>query len=58
MLIDAMLETPKSVVLEKIPLDQATKAVLQGKPSPLRTVFQLILAHESGEWAGDLCRGQ
>jgi c-di-GMP-related signal transduction protein len=50
-LIDAMLETPMGDVLEKIPLDQATKAVLLGKPSPLRTVFQLILAHESGEWA-------
>jgi c-di-GMP-related signal transduction protein len=50
-LIDAMLETPMAEVLEKIPLDQATKAVLLGKPSPLRPVFQLMLAHESGEWA-------
>jgi c-di-GMP-related signal transduction protein len=50
-LIDAMLEIPMVDVLEKIPLDQATKAVLLGKPSPLRTVFQLMLAHESGEWA-------
>lgn len=39
-------------VLEKIPLDRATKAVLLGEPSELRPVFQLMLAHESGEWEG------
>ena len=49
-LIDAMLEMPMAEVLERIPLDQATKAVLLGKPSPLRPVYQLMLAHESGEW--------
>ena len=37
-------------VLEKIPLDHATKAVLLGQPSLLRPVYQLMLAHESGEW--------
>jgi len=37
-------------VLERVPLDQATKAVLLGQPSVLRPVFQLMLAHESGEW--------
>jgi c-di-GMP-related signal transduction protein len=50
-LIDAMLEMPMADVLERIALDQETKAVLLGRPSPLRPVFQLILAHESGEWA-------
>jgi len=49
-LIDAMLEMPMEDVLERIPLDQATKAVLLGQPSMLRPVFQLMLAHESGEW--------
>ena len=49
-LIDAMLEMPMADVLEKIPLDQATKAVLLGQPSMLRPVYQLMLAHESGEW--------
>ncbi|MGA7752141.1 MAG: HDOD domain-containing protein [Candidatus Sulfotelmatobacter sp.] len=49
-LIDAMLETPMAEVLEKIPLDHATKAVLLGQPTPLRPVFQLMLAHECGEW--------
>lgn len=50
-LIDAMLESPMEEILERIPLDQATKAVLLGKPSPLRPVYQLMLAQESGEWA-------
>jgi len=49
-LIDVMLEVPMETVLEKIPLDSATKAALLGQPSVLRPVFQLMLAHESGEW--------
>jgi len=49
-LIDVMLEMPMDAVLERVPLDQATKAVLLGQPSVLRPVFQLMLAHESGEW--------
>ncbi len=49
-LIDAMLDMPMSEVLKKIPLDIPTKDVLLAHPSPLRPVFQLILAHESGEW--------
>jgi len=49
-LIDAMLEMPMDALLEKIPLDRDTKTVLLGQPSPLRPVFRLMLAHESGEW--------
>jgi EAL and modified HD-GYP domain-containing signal transduction protein len=58
-LIDAMLETPMETVLEKIPVDASTKSVLLGQPSVLRPVFQLMLAHESGEWeaAGALSEG-
>ena len=57
-LIDAMMEMSMAEMLEKIPLDHATKAVLLGKPSELRPVFQMMLAHESGEWAAaeELCR--
>jgi EAL and modified HD-GYP domain-containing signal transduction protein len=49
-LIDAMLEMPMADVLERVPLDRETKAVLLGQPSILRPVYQLMLAHESGEW--------
>jgi c-di-GMP-related signal transduction protein len=56
-LIDVMLELRMEDVLERISLDHDTKAVLLGDPSPLRPVFQLMLAHESGNWnaAADLC---
>ena len=50
-LIDAMLEMPMADVLEKIPLDSAAKSVLLGEPSSLRPIYQLMLAHESGEWS-------
>jgi EAL and modified HD-GYP domain-containing signal transduction protein len=49
-LIDAMLETPMAEVLQKVPLDHETKAVLLGEPSALMPIFQLMLAHESGQW--------
>jgi c-di-GMP-related signal transduction protein len=45
-----MLEMPMTEILERIPLDHETKAVLLGQSSVLRPVFQLMLAHESGEW--------
>lgn len=49
-LLDAMLEVPMSNVLDRIPLDHEAKSVLLGKPSALRPIYQLMLAHESGEW--------
>jgi len=54
-----MLEMPMESVLERISLDHETKAVLLGKPSALRPVYQLMLAHESGEWkpAAELSAG-
>jgi EAL and modified HD-GYP domain-containing signal transduction protein len=51
-LMDAMLEIPMSEVLDKVPIDQETKAVLLGGASPLRPLYQLMLARESGEWEG------
>jgi c-di-GMP-related signal transduction protein len=49
-LMDAMLELPMSQVLDNIPIDQETKAVLLGGASRLRPFYQLMLAQESGEW--------
>ena len=49
-LIDAMLDTTMETVLDKLPLDRETRNVLLGQPGILRPVFQLMLAHESGEW--------
>ncbi len=55
-LMDAILEIPMSQVLDNIPIDQETKAVLSGGASRLRLFYQLMLAQESGEWktAADL----
>ncbi len=49
-MLDVMLEMPMSEILQKIPLDSEIKAVLRGEPSLLRPVYQLMLAHESGDW--------
>jgi c-di-GMP-related signal transduction protein len=49
-MMDAILETPMVNVLEKILLDQPTKAALLGGVSPLRPLYQLMLARESGDW--------
>jgi c-di-GMP-related signal transduction protein len=50
-LMDAILELPMSQVLDNVPIDQETKAVLLGGASRLRPFYQLMLAQESGEWA-------
>jgi len=39
-----------SEVLDKVPHDCETKAVLLGQSSMLRPIYQLMLAHESEEW--------
>ncbi|MBZ5572770.1 MAG: HDOD domain-containing protein [Acidobacteriia bacterium] len=49
-LMDAILELPMSRVLESVPVDQESKAVLLGGASRLRPFYQLMLAQESGEW--------
>jgi len=48
--MDAILEIPMAEVLDKVPIDQETKAVLLGGGSRLRPVYQLVLAQESGDW--------
>lgn len=50
-LMDAILEMPMRQVLENIPIDVQSKAVLLQAPSNLRPFYQLMLAQESGEWA-------
>jgi EAL and modified HD-GYP domain-containing signal transduction protein len=49
-LLKAMLEVPMATLLSHIPLDRGVKAVLLGEPSLLRPVFDLVLAHEAGNW--------
>ena len=49
-LMDSILEIPMSEVLEKVPIDRETKAVLLGGNSHLGPLYQLMLAQESGDW--------
>jgi EAL and modified HD-GYP domain-containing signal transduction protein len=48
--MDAILQMPMDQVLESVPVDHETRAVLQGRASPLTTFYQLVLAQESGDW--------
>lgn len=48
--MDAILQLPMDKVLENVPIDRESKAVLLGGASPLRPLYQLMLAQESGEW--------
>jgi c-di-GMP-related signal transduction protein len=50
-LMDVILETPVSRILENLPLDHETRAVLLGESgSVLMPVYQLMLAQEAGDW--------
>lgn len=49
-LIDAILELPMGVVLENLPMDKDTKAVLLRQPSYLTPVYELMMSIETGEW--------
>jgi c-di-GMP-related signal transduction protein len=49
-LMDTILEIPMRQVLDKVPIDQESKAALLGGASPLQPFYQLMLAQESGDW--------
>ena len=53
-LMDAMLEVPIGVVIERLPLDREVKAQLlcgkTGNRTPLSPIYDLMLARESGDW--------
>jgi EAL and modified HD-GYP domain-containing signal transduction protein len=49
--MDAILEVQMEFLLQQIPVEHETKAVLMGEKSVLQPLFQLMLAQESGNWA-------
>lgn len=51
-LIDAIMEIPMTQVLENIPVDHDTKAVLLGEDGKLRPLYDLMIARETGNWDG------
>jgi c-di-GMP-related signal transduction protein len=50
-IMDAILEVNMDALLEQLPVDRETKAVLLGQNSSLRPLYQLMLAQESGAWS-------
>ena len=52
--MDAILEVPMEVLLEQVPVAKDTKLALLGQVSPLRPLYQLMLAQESGEWEASM----
>jgi c-di-GMP-related signal transduction protein len=51
-MIDAIMEIPMTQVLENIPVDHDTNAVLLGEEGTLRPLYDLMIARESGDWDG------
>lgn len=50
-IMDAILEVTMDSLLEQLPVEHETKAVLLGQNSGLRALYQLMLAQESGDWS-------
>lgn len=48
--MDAILDVSMDVLLEQIPVDRDTKAALLAQASPLRPLYEWMLAEEAGEW--------
>jgi EAL and modified HD-GYP domain-containing signal transduction protein len=53
-MMDAILEAPIGLIIEKLPLDADTRAQLlggkTGVTTPLSDIYDLMLAREAGEW--------
>jgi EAL and modified HD-GYP domain-containing signal transduction protein len=49
-MMDTILEIPMNQVLDNVPIDMESKAVLLGGVSRLQPLYQLMLAQESGAW--------
>lgn len=55
-MMDAILEVNMEVLLEQIPVERETKAVLLREKSTLQPLLQLMLAHESGAKSSELAK--
>ena len=48
--MDAILDRPIEELLEGMPIEEDIKNALVGKESPLRDVYEYVLAYEQGRW--------
>ncbi len=49
-LIDAILDQPLTEILDQMAIDDDLKRALLGGPGPLRSVLDLVLAHQRCDW--------
>jgi EAL and modified HD-GYP domain-containing signal transduction protein len=49
--LDAILDAPMPEILERLPLDEMVKLALLGHPSRFKTILELTVAYERGDWA-------
>jgi EAL and modified HD-GYP domain-containing signal transduction protein len=49
--IDAILDVPMPEILARLPLDEPVTQALLGGPCRFRTILDLIVAYERGEWS-------
>jgi EAL and modified HD-GYP domain-containing signal transduction protein len=49
-LMDAILQVPMSVVVDGLPLDDASASMLLDNDGPLSPLYRLIWSLESGDW--------
>ena len=49
--MDAILEIDMNTLLEQLPIEHVIKDTLLSRETPLRPLYRLMLAYESGEWA-------
>ena len=49
-LMDAILGMSLSEILSRVPVDHEIKATLLGQASPLRPLYELVLAQETADW--------
>ena len=54
-MLDAMLETPMAEISGENTVRFGNQSGFRGEPSLLRPIYQLMLAHESGEWDASAC---
>jgi len=49
-LLDAMLGQPLERVASQLPLCETVRSALLGRPGPLRSILDAVVAYERGEW--------
>jgi c-di-GMP-related signal transduction protein len=49
-LIDAILDRPLEHLMQELPIPSVVKATLLGEASPLRDVYDCVLAYVAGDW--------